>query len=99
MIAIRTLFSPKYSTQVSGDVYAYAERVICLKTYTVYTCLAILKSVMQGQSSSTVMNHASRLCRRGGDHGLINYEDTKANCRHLKKLTCKGTSRQVFIRV
>ncbi len=25
--------------------------------------------------------------------------DTKANCRHLKKLTCKGTLRQVFIRV
>jgi hypothetical protein len=22
-----------------------------------------------------------------------------ANCRHLKKLTCKGTFRQVFIRV
>jgi hypothetical protein len=32
-------------------------------------------------------------------HGLINYKDTKAKCRHLKKLTCKGTLRQVFIRV
>jgi hypothetical protein len=32
-------------------------------------------------------------------HGLINYIDTKAKCRHLKKLTCKGTLRQVFIRV
>jgi hypothetical protein len=32
-------------------------------------------------------------------HGLINYIDTKAECRHLKKLTCKGTLRQVFIRV
>jgi hypothetical protein len=32
-------------------------------------------------------------------HGLINYEDTTAKCRHLKKLTCKGTLRQVFIRV
>jgi hypothetical protein len=31
--------------------------------------------------------------------GLINYIDTKAKCRHLKKLTCKGTLRQVFIRV
>jgi hypothetical protein len=30
-------------------------------------------------------------------HGLINYIDTKAKCRHLKKLTCKGTLRQVFI--
>jgi hypothetical protein len=34
MTAIRTLFSPKYITQVSGDVYAYAERDICLNTYT-----------------------------------------------------------------
>jgi hypothetical protein len=25
--------------------------------------------------------------------------DTKAKCRHLKKLTCKGTLRQVFRRV
>ncbi len=32
-------------------------------------------------------------------HGLINNIDTKAKCRHLKKLTCKGTLRQVFIRV
>ncbi len=32
-------------------------------------------------------------------HGLMNYTDTKAKCRHLKKLTCKGTLRQVFIRV
>ncbi len=31
--------------------------------------------------------------------GLINYVDTKAKCRHLKILTCKGTLRQVFIRV
>jgi hypothetical protein len=30
-------------------------------------------------------------------HGLINYIDTKAKCRHLKILTCKGTFRQVFI--
>jgi hypothetical protein len=30
-------------------------------------------------------------------HGLINYKDSKAKCRHLKKLTCKGTLRQVFI--
>jgi hypothetical protein len=30
-------------------------------------------------------------------HGVINYVDTKANCRNIKKLTCKGTLRQVFI--
>jgi hypothetical protein len=32
-------------------------------------------------------------------HGLINYLDTKAKCRHLKKFTCTGTLQQVFIRV
>ncbi len=31
------------------------------------------------------------------NHGLINYIDTKAKCRHTKKLTWKGTLRQVFI--
>ncbi len=31
------------------------------------------------------------------DHGLINYIDTRANYRHLEKLTCKGTLRQVLI--
>jgi hypothetical protein len=38
---------------------------------------------------------------RGGYcfHSLINYIDTKAKCRHLKELICKGTFRQVFIRV
>jgi hypothetical protein len=27
-------------------------------------------------------------------HGLINYKDTNAKCRHLKKFTCKGILRQ-----
>ncbi len=31
--------------------------------------------------------------------GLINYRDTKAKCRHLKILTCKGTLQREFIRV
>jgi hypothetical protein len=34
----------------------------------------------------------------GLGHGLINYIDTKSKC-HLQKLTCKGTLRQVFVRV
>ncbi len=32
------------------------------------------------------------------DHGLTNYIGTKAKCRHLKKLTTKGTLQRVFIR-
>ncbi len=36
----------------------------------------------------------------GNNHGPINYTDTKAKCRHLKKFTCKGTARQLlFMRV
>jgi hypothetical protein len=31
-------------------------------------------------------------------HGLINYTHTKAKMSPLKKFTCKGTLRQVFIR-
>jgi hypothetical protein len=31
-------------------------------------------------------------------HGLINYIETKTKCLHLKKLTCKGALRQMFIR-
>jgi hypothetical protein len=34
--------------------------------------------------------------RKGYFHGLINIIDNKAKCFHLKKLTCKGTGRQVF---
>ncbi len=30
-------------------------------------------------------------------HGLINYTDTNAKYRHLKKFAYKGTSRQVFV--
>jgi hypothetical protein len=33
------------------------------------------------------------------NHGLTNYIETNAKCRHLKKLSCKGILRQVFIRV
>ncbi len=33
------------------------------------------------------------------EHELITYINTKEKCRHLKKLTCKETLRQVIIRV
>jgi hypothetical protein len=33
------------------------------------------------------------------EHRLTNNIDTKAKCRHLTKFTCKGTLRQLFIRV
>ncbi len=42
---------------------------------------------------------ASYPAHLGNAHGKITYKDTKAKCRHLKKLTCKETLREVFIRV
>jgi hypothetical protein len=41
------------------------------------------------------MVHAVYLSSNACNHGLINYKDTNAKCRHLQKLTCKGTLRQV----
>jgi hypothetical protein len=32
-------------------------------------------------------------------HGIINFIDAKAKCRHLKKFIRKGTLRQLFIRI
>jgi hypothetical protein len=39
----------------------------------------------------------SRIFKISG--ALIVNIDTKAKCRHLKKFTCQGTLRQVFLRV
>ncbi len=33
----------------------------------------------------------------GSARELINHIDTKSKCRHVKKFTCKGTLRQMFI--
>ncbi len=41
-----------------------------------------------------------KICLILGDtflHGPINYLDTKANCPHLKKFTCNGALRLMFI--
>jgi hypothetical protein len=37
--------------------------------------------------------------KKNPEHGLINYIESKAKCRHLKILTCKRTLQQVLIRV
>ena len=43
--------------------------------------------------------HKQKELKKSLYHELINYIDTKAKWRHLKKMTCKETLRQVFIRV
>ncbi len=40
----------------------------------------------------------SKALNKQHNYGLINFKTPK-KCRHLKKLACKGTLRQVFIRV
>ncbi len=47
-----------------------------------------------GQVTASLM-----AARRYTNHRPINQIDAKAKCRHRKKLTCKGTLRQVFIEV
>ncbi len=55
---------------------------------------------------SCAVCRGSQLCSADGifmgmrkRHVLINYIDTEAKCRHLKKLTCKGNLRQLFIKM
>jgi hypothetical protein len=45
------------------------------------------------------MEERKREKGHGVEHGIINFIDNKAKCRHLTKLTYKGTLRQVCIRV
>ncbi len=58
--------------------------------------------VLSSYKSSNIMRKALCLYQLkdvGRSRRLINYIETKAKGRHLKILTCKGTLRQVFIRV
>ncbi len=43
------------------------------------------------------MIHEKNLKQKILWHCPFNYKDTKAKCPHLKKLTCKGTLRHVFV--
>jgi hypothetical protein len=51
------------------------------------------------RSSTGLIKYWQKYYHKCLHHGIIYYTDTKAKCRHLKKLTCKGILRQVFIRV
>jgi hypothetical protein len=62
----------------------------------------LISSKSQRHSYTITVLHKMDTCFKSQytvDHGLINYIDIKAKCRHLKILTCKKTLRQVFIRV
>jgi hypothetical protein len=51
----------------------------------------------KGQVRVPVYSISSVSCDKCLQHGLFNYIDTRRKCCHLKKPTCKGTLRQVFI--
>ncbi len=60
---------------------------------TVHIVSLLLTNTLQGYKIGTKTVKYSNM------HCLINYIDTKAKCRHLKKMICKETLRYVFIRV
>ncbi len=66
-----------------------------------YFDLTDQSKVCEGVSAMKLSNAQvllpSLLAKDGVKHVLINYIDTKAKCRHRKKMTCKGTLRQVII--
>ncbi len=63
-----------------------------------FFCLAKPPTLVNISTAPSVITHPRSGVRV--KHGLIEYTETKAKCRNLKKkLACKGTLRQVFIRV
>jgi hypothetical protein len=60
------------------------------------SALPCAKDTGWGWGSSRAVSAKPTLVPERQSHGLINYIDTKAKC-HLKKPTCKRTSRQMFI--
>ncbi len=59
-----------------------------LQEITVYKIRVIISQLLKEKCSLIIIY----MC-----YGPINFTDTRAKCSHLKKLTCKGTLRQVFI--
>jgi ribosomal protein L33 len=52
--------------------------------------VTMLMFVMAVTSSMVIMIVTMMTACNSCDHGQINYIDTKAKCRHLKKLSLKG---------
>ncbi len=69
----------------------YVQMIMTTHPFFVYCTLLLQIMHVLRKLSETIKQHSP--------HGLINYIDIKAKYRHLKKLTWKGTSQQVFIRV
>jgi len=69
------------------------------KLRTEYPAGQVVHCKKAGRKKIRPERQRTKWLRDYNNHGLIHYIDTKAKCRHLKILTCKGTLRQVFIRV
>jgi hypothetical protein len=63
---------------------------------TIYANTTVLCSPDSSMGKGKILGS---MMEKGCRHGLINYKDTKTKCRHLKKLTSKGTLWQAFISV
>jgi hypothetical protein len=56
------------------------------------------RHLLQGVHVTLVQLHLqSDRAEQGKVHGLINFIDTRVKCRHLKKLTCRGTMRGRYL--
>ncbi len=94
-----------FSTLKKGWNYILVSMFVCLFVCLfVYSHISISKSrtgktecKQRHREYSVLLAHTC--CGHTGEHGLINFVDTKAKCRHKKKLSCKVIFRQVFIRV
>ncbi len=80
-----------------GKVCCHVQYVLVLKRFfAIFWCSRYTKWWITTFWFSFLQRSHTMDCSR---HGLANYTDTKAKCRHLKKLICKGTVRQVFFAV
>ncbi len=78
-----------------------AKKLGCLTIYKFLLRVTSLANAKKREAVSFFELFPKRRVSLPNSHalGLIIYVDTKTKCRHLKKLTCKGSLRQVFIRV
>jgi hypothetical protein len=99
-----------FKTFISSRINLISTKTVYCILVSMFVCLFVYShiSIRKSRNGKTECKQRHRecsvllahtCCGHTGEHGLINFIDTKAKCRHLKKFTCKGTLRQVFIRV
>ncbi len=94
----RIIFFRSYRVEIMKNMYFIYVHMYCICTWIhILWTLYVVKTFLG--IGALPCNRIRRGAWGGdtGDHWQINYIDNKAKCRHLKKLTCKGTLQQVFV--